>query len=384
MNTIKLIKKDENGKNQFWSGEVIDNKIIIQYGMVGGKTVTNEKEVREGKNIGKKNETSPHQQAVLELHNAAQGKIERGYLQYSGDKILINKKVKREQSKGAPDPMTAHVANDHFEKISNRELYIQNKFDGFRCVYDRLEKKLYSRSKKEFTTLPHLVQELDAMLEGSDFPYRFLDGELYNESIPFEQIASIITSRKNLAPLEDQRKIVFYCFDAFDLNGKDTFSERSKNVKKLRDTAFFKKAKTQKISPIIFKNETLEELNIYIDSAILSGYEGIMIRTDGIYEHKRSYNIFKFKRFFDMEGTCIGFKSERRKDKLGSITFRLPNGEETDARPAMTESEREYIWNNQKKFLGKSGTIKYQELSEKNVPRFPVFLRWRPEIDMGK
>jgi DNA ligase-1 len=343
---IKLIKKDAN-KHLFWHGETQGSTIIIEYGQMGGKTVTNKKEVLEGKNIGKKNETSPAQQADLELQSAAQGKIERGYVQYSGDKILINTKIKREQVSTAPDPMTAHVANNHLEKISNKTLYIQSKFDGFRCVYDTVEKKLYSRSKKEFTTLPHLVENLDKMLSGKNFPYRFLDGELYNESIHFEQIASIITSRKNTAPIEDQQKIIFYCFDAFDLNGEDLFEKRNGEISKLKETQFFKKASTQKIHPILFKNETLEELNIYIDTAIESGYEGIMIRLNGKYEHKRSYNIFKFKRFFDMEGVCIGFKSEKRKDKLGSIIFKLPNGEETDARPAMTESEREYIWTKQ-------------------------------------
>ena len=78
MSTFKVIKKypvlykkDKSGKVRLWSILAVLNNIDntywinIEYGQKDGKITYNEKEVREGKNIGKKNETSIEQQLIL-------------------------------------------------------------------------------------------------------------------------------------------------------------------------------------------------------------------------------------------------------------------------------------------------------------------------------
>ena len=78
MNTFKVIKKypilykkDKSGKLRIWSILAIfkntDNTywINLEYGQKDGKITYSEKEVKEGKNIGKKNETSIEQQLIL-------------------------------------------------------------------------------------------------------------------------------------------------------------------------------------------------------------------------------------------------------------------------------------------------------------------------------
>ena len=75
MNTIikdypTLYKSDKSDKVRTWKIQASlhpDNTCWIEnhYGQKGGKITFSEKQVKEGKNIGKKNETSVQQQIIL-------------------------------------------------------------------------------------------------------------------------------------------------------------------------------------------------------------------------------------------------------------------------------------------------------------------------------
>jgi DNA ligase 1 len=394
---ILLIKKNANGKTILWSGSTTGNIIHISYGTVGGKLVKTEKIIKSGKNIGKKNETTPVSQAIYELHSIAQKKLESGYTYETGsEKIITDPKKNKAQISTAPVPMTAYVANDHIKKISNQKLYIQYKYDGFRCIYDIKLKKLYSRSQKEFVSLPSLVEHLANSIP-KNYPFDFLDGELYSHNLSFEKISSIVASRKTIPDIETQEMIKFVAFDTFTIGDTSTFEVRYNTlINSQMDTLLSPNSSTTSnrleiaplyvIEPQIFIDPTLPQLKNNLQNAETAGYEGIMIRLNKPYEHRRSYSIYKLKSFFDMEGECIGFKEEENKyGVLGAVIFKLSNGVTVEGRPAMTVEEKAEIWNNKKKYLGKMGTLKYQELTSANgAPRFPVFTHWRPNIDIGK
>lgn len=393
---IYLIKKNQNGKDVFWQGITKKNVIHISYGAVGGKIVSQEKVIKAGKNIGKKNETTPNAQALLELNSIAQKKIEGGYKPTkNSDAVTIDLKKNKVQISTAPVPMTAYVANDHIKKISNQKLYIQYKYDGFRCIYDIKLKKLYSRSQKEFVSLPSLVEYLANSIP-KNYPFDFLDGELYSHNLSFEKISSIVASRKTIPDIETQEMIKFVAFDTFTIGDNSTFEVRyntliNSQMDTLLSPNLSKTSNRLEIAPLyiiepqIFIDPTLPQLKNNLQNAETAGYEGIMIRLNKPYEHRRSYSIYKLKSFFDMEGECIGFKEEENKyGILGAVIFKLSNGVTVEGRPAMTVEEKAEIWNNKKKYLGKIGTLKYQEVTEAGAPRFPVFTHWRPSIDIGK
>ena len=68
------------GKIKMWKGEVVEPSTInITYGYIDGKKQSSSKDILHGKNIGKANETSPWEQAVLELDSKARKKIDEGY-----------------------------------------------------------------------------------------------------------------------------------------------------------------------------------------------------------------------------------------------------------------------------------------------------------------
>ena len=84
-----LYGKSKTGKTQVWQIEVIKQGggpaaagggetalIRVTYGYEDGKQVVNEKEITKGKNLGKKNETTPYEQALLEAQSTWEGKID--------------------------------------------------------------------------------------------------------------------------------------------------------------------------------------------------------------------------------------------------------------------------------------------------------------------
>lgn len=63
----------------------LDGRIIITflYGLVKGKTTTRQRVVSEGKNIGKSNETTPYEQAKLEVESEIRSQKDQGYVDLS-------------------------------------------------------------------------------------------------------------------------------------------------------------------------------------------------------------------------------------------------------------------------------------------------------------
>lgn len=382
---VYLTKLNSNGKKVFWSGTVLQNTVTVSYGVVGGKVVTKCNTYSAGKNVGRSNETTPHEQACFELNRDAIKKVESGYTQERGDKLTYNTKVKSLVLSSAPEVQTAQVANKHLKKISGVKLYAQYKYDGFRCTYDVVEKKLYSRAKKEFKSLPYLVQCLSKKFNTENFPYRYLDGELYSSTLSFEEISSIVASKKNTPSLQKQKEVSFYCFDAFSVGNRDKFSVRYNNVLKHRQSKFFLVAPTWELAPQVFTDESLPELQSELQSAESQGYEGLMLRLDGVYEQKRSFNIYKLKSSYDTEGVCVRFCAEEHNENvLGSLVFRLNNGVEVEARPALSNEEKAKLWVQRSNYVGRVGVIKYQEQTSAGSLRFPRFTgRWRPSLDLA-
>ena len=82
-----LYSKKATNKILEWNIKVEKNKdksakIIIKYGQQNGKIITNERIITEGKNIGKSNETTPYEQAILEATSKwNQKKNRNGYVE---------------------------------------------------------------------------------------------------------------------------------------------------------------------------------------------------------------------------------------------------------------------------------------------------------------
>ena len=74
-----LFSRTSTGAIQTWQMIVDDNKYYSITGQQDGKKIENEPTVCEGKNIGKKNETSPSEQAYSEAQAKWDKKSKTGY-----------------------------------------------------------------------------------------------------------------------------------------------------------------------------------------------------------------------------------------------------------------------------------------------------------------
>ena len=125
---------------------------------------------------------------------------------------------------------------------------------------------------------------------------------------------------------------------------------------------------------------------MYEERYIKRGFEGSMARNaDSKYLFGyRSVDLLKVKRFLDAEYKVIGF-TEGSAVESGAIVFicETDDGQEFSVRPTGTHDERKVWFAHGETFIGKMLTVKYQELSNDGVPRFPVGLHFREEWDMS-
>jgi ATP-dependent DNA ligase len=204
---------EKNGKEKMWSAHVETNKdkslavAVIEFGQVDGKHQIVRREYTEGKNIGKKNETTPVQQCINETKKKWTDKKEKE--RFSEEKDLGTEENKSEYGSSASSsssqkkvfPMLANTFEFTKKKKNNIVFpcYVQPKLDGLRCIIYADEKgnPLYqSRTGNYFETMEHMSPELQKIfnLHGND--NIILDGELYTMDIPFEELAGIIKKKK--------------------------------------------------------------------------------------------------------------------------------------------------------------------------------------------
>jgi ATP-dependent DNA ligase len=365
-----LYKKDKSGKTRVWKLSATMNKdnnsfwIEIDYGQMDGKITHNEKEVKEGKNIGKKNETSIEQQTILIC-----------------DKTFKDKKEKEEYTENIDDNKTeksfAPMLADKWEPNSKTKrkvditfpCFIQPKLDGIRCLTYLKDNKIVNQSRqlKYFNNLTHINNELEIIFKKN--PYLVLDGELYNHDIVFNQIAGIVKKEKlKDEDFEKLKQIQYHVYDCFFENKNLSFNERNKFLQSLKNNMKYVKI----VSTDTCKSK--DDVIIFHSKFLLDKYEGAILRnSDSLYEFRRSKHLQKFKTFSDDEFEIIDFKEGTGHD-LGTVIWKCKtkDGKEFDVRPIGSIQERSELFKNGKQCIGKMLTVTYQELSEFGVPRFPV------------
>ena len=73
-----LYSKDNKGDLRVWSIYTEGSEVVVKYGKLGGK-ITEKRYTAEGKSIGKSNETTPEQQAILEAEAKYVKQFKSGY-----------------------------------------------------------------------------------------------------------------------------------------------------------------------------------------------------------------------------------------------------------------------------------------------------------------
>ena len=246
-------------------------------------------------------------------------------------------------------PMLANKWEDR-EKYISEPFYVQPKLDGVRLLVSK--DGGISRTGKIIPGTEVLGKGLKAG--------QYVDGEAFDPNLTFEELTSTFKT--------DPLKLKFHVFDYFDMNALDmTFEQRWEAVKSLKNKHYE------------YVKTTLVMLREHIPAVhaqhVKEGHEGTMIRDmNSVYEvGQRSNYLLKHKDFQTEEYEIIGATTGHGRDAKCVVWIcKTEDGNVFNARPEGTLEDREYKYANKERFIGKMLTVRFQNLTDKNVPRFPV------------
>lgn len=118
----------------------------------------------------------------------------------------------------------------------------------------------------------------------------------------------------------------------------------------------------------------------YLDYAEQNDMEGIIVNLNTPYEFKRSTNLIKVKKFYDIDLECVGINQGEKgkyKNTLAAIVCKYKGGF-VKVGSGFDDAARDYYFNNPAKIVGKIVSIKYKEATKNKEGeeslQFPVFL----------
>lgn len=435
---------DKNGKIKVWTAAVLQPAAAdagyatsrTTHGYINGKQQVALRDYTAGKNIGRSNETTPLAQCISETRRKWTDKKEKeGYSEtkpadYGEGYGDISGGWCADDDGGDDDavaeagpflPMLAQTFNpadaiiagagagagagNKKKKVITFPCFVQPKLDGLRCVsyVTRLPDgngatatiALQSRTGAFFTGLPHIAAALRPYL--SQHPSVVIDGELYTDQMPFEELAGLIKKKKITdSDVEQLKKVKYHVYDIYDrMNENMPYSERlgvlASAVRRcgcVANDTFHSggmsanrvlRSDTEAATVVVLvrteKVAVLGDFRRLFAEFVEAGYEGIMLRNaGGVYRaNYRSNDLQKYKEFMEDEYRIIDFKDGEGRD-AGAVIWvcETADGKEFTARPRGTMGQRREWFNDGESYIGKNLTVVYQELTEDGKPRFPV------------
>lgn len=382
-----LYKQAENGNVIEWHISVTLDEtepsrcstISTRWGQEGGQFQETRDLVTKGKNLGKKNETTPYQQACAQALSKWEKQQKAAKYCTSRENALAG--IRSDLVTGGVDPMLAHPLEDKL-KYARYPMLGQPKLDGHRCtaIFKDGRVSLWSRTRKPILSMPHIVAALEKQFAG--YQGAPLDGELYNHDYHdnFEDLTGFITSDE---PQEGHQLVQYHLYDIAD---EAVEAEVRNVVLASRMTGYVPERvgsfpDALVLVETVFINspaEALERRDRYMEA----NYEGLMLRNSkSFYEGKRSNGLLKYKLFIDKEFLCTAVTAEKRitVDKTGKevevwypvFTVLLEDGTTTDA-PMMGKRHvvQKYA-DDPSLIIGKMVTVKFQGYTKEGALRFP-------------
>lgn len=377
-----LYIRDSKGKERQWSVRTDGAKVIVSHGQVGGK-LTEKVTIAKAKNIGKANETTPEQQAMLEAQSKWNKQVDRE--DYHEDIEQAGQQLR---------PMLALDYTKVPHRVKWNQAVGQPKLDGLRLTvgnryvpggYVPGEFEMLTR-KGEVYHVPHLVDPCDTLLSRVnqlvDNRCIALDGEAYIHGMPLQQIVS--RAKKYQKGLTEH--LEFHLFDLV-IPGMG-FVERHAVLTEAIMSCDYDPRLLQLVEYVELRDEEhMKEMHGIWTEA---GYEGAMIRhaNSDYGVAQRSPHLFKYKEFYDDEfqivdvwednnGNAMFTVEAREGKKLACDDHVITKTYQFGCTPKRTHEVRKAMLANRDEYIGKWITVKYQDLTDDFVPSFPVGLALR-------
>lgn len=275
-------------------------------------------------------------------------------------------------------------------------LLVSYKLDGIRCIFK--DGQMFSRALKQFPNVK-LRKRFEHLVKLSKERDLILDGELLAKSTTFNELSGLTRQLDKELP-ED---LYFYCFDVIKHKEFNRpFSDRLSDMIELKDVKFVNTLTQKYMTNYV-------AIGLYFKEALSWGCDGLILRNPiGRYKFGRATVkenlIYKLKPFqtFDakiiavIQGTEVREGAEKKINELGrSVTSKkkddrvlidracdfvvLYENKELKVSIAMTNQEKEEVWKNRDKYIGKM--IEYKGMlvgmKKDGLPRHPVFVRFR-------
>ena len=232
---------------------------------------------------------------------------------------------------------------------------MSEKYDGVRAIWDG--KELKSRNGNIINAPSSFIAQLP------DFA---LDGELWSNRGEFELIASIVLDKNPDIKAWQNIKYMVFDLPKFDGNLSDKMAYLEEFLS-LNSSNFIKVVKQTYI-------QNNSHAFAFLDEVVSKGGEGIVVRDpNASYISGRSDKILKLKKWNDSECQIVAINNGKGKyegamgsvdcvDIFSKIKFKIGSGFSDEIRKNSPK-------------IGTIITYKFQNLTNNNKPRFPVFLR---------
>jgi DNA ligase-1 len=362
-----LFGKDSKGALKLWRVETFGDTITVTHGKLDGKWQTKDT-VAKGKNIGKANETTPEQQAVVEAEAKWVKQKKQGYFETAEEALEFEEF----------SPMKCQDYKDHSHRVEFGGR-LQPKLNGMRVLIDENGNAM-SKAGEPYTLPKHLRTAIDLLRDKGKIPHG-LDCEVYADVgvLSLQQIVSAFRKEN-----ENTSKLQLWFYD-IPVQGIH-YQTRVKMFEDLRayidgkDEYKDLKAVT---SVIINSQDSYDKTH---DFFVSHGYEGSVYRNlGGFYEFgKRSYDMLKRKPRQDTEARVLSVTID--KNEQGVLTCELENGVQFEClmrKDAHLVNYRLYC--NAVNLVGNFVTVQFEEFSDAGVPTKPVGIGLRNvRVDNGK
>jgi DNA ligase 1 len=255
-----------------------------------------------------------------------------------------------EAASAGPELLLAHTwQND----VDLSDWWMSEKLDGVRAWWDG--RQFISRQGNIYHAPDFFVAGL---------PEVPLDGELWLGRKAFQRCVSIVR-RQDKSDL--WKSIRFLVFDLPTAGGP--FEQRLDQLKDCLASHGCEFAQLHAHERCRGVDHLREEL-ARVESL---GGEGLMLRQPAsLYEAGRSTTLYKVKTFRDAEARVVDHLpgTGRHKGRLGALQVELPDGTSFAIGTGFSDAQRE-----NPPAVGSTVTFRYQELSDRGVPRFPSLVR---------
>jgi DNA ligase-1 len=349
-----LFGLDSKGRTKVWVIRVAKRGdlgvIVTTYGLLGYASQESRDTVTEGKNIGKRNETTPYEQACAEAESKWNKQADKGYVKDEAELAAVAE---------LPKAMLAHP----YAKRGHNIVWpaaVQPKLDGIRLLAhvgtDGV--KFYSRNGKPITTVDHLIPSLLESFE----PGVVVDGELFN---PDMTLQDIVSGAKKLSA--KSARLQYWLYDMIDDRPYYDREIGLRHAVQAFDDLLV-------LVPTIDCADEAEMMQAFA-GFLADGFEGAIVRNySGLYKRgKRSADLQKVKPIEDAEFKIVGFRDGRGKFE-GAVIWECETdaGKHFEAVPMGTMEQRREWFGDGVTYMGKMLTVKFANMTPDGVPFHPV------------